>query len=61
MIQRRPRIVRRRVRYVRYRDDEWAVVVARAEAEGIAPSTFVREISVRVARADLDASKREGQ
>ena len=56
MIQRRKRPVPRTVKHVRYRPDEWALVKARAAAEGIDPSTFVRECSVRVAREELAAS-----
>lgn len=53
MIKRRAPKPQRRPRGVRYRDDEWAIIVARAKAEGISPSTFIREVSVRVARSDL--------
>lgn len=57
MILRRPTAPPRTVRFVRYRDDEWALIEARAAAEGIAPSTFVREASVRMAREDLAGSR----
>ncbi len=51
MSRRRPP---RRVRYVRYRDtDEWPLIEARASSEGVDPSTYVREASLREARREL--------
>lgn len=48
-----PRRVRR-VRFVRFRDaDEWSLIQARATAEGIDPSTYVREAALREARREL--------
>ena len=60
-IERRAKPSPRKVRCVRYRPDEWALVKARAAAEGIDPSTFVRECSVRVAREELAAEAVPGQ
>jgi hypothetical protein len=37
---------RRRVRKIRYHDDEWSVIGSHARACGLPPATFVRKVSL---------------
>lgn len=44
----------RRVRYVRMcEEQEWPLMVARASALGVDPSTYLREAALREARREL--------
>jgi hypothetical protein len=51
----------RRCRYIRYGDSEWALITAQAIAEGIDPSTYVREVSLREARRELAKAGEDGR
>lgn len=57
LIRKRQKPPRARVRSVRYKDEEWALIKERAALEGISPGTFVREISLAVAKVEIEGHR----